>query len=115
MLEVMNTVMMLAEKHKVVLAEHGQTPEILEDGYQWQDQLRGADTVQETKKVDRNSDTEERDLTFENIYDRINQINRVGRATFRNDPVKRELFRSPWPRVASRKKKQDENNPEVAE
>lgn len=100
MLEVMQTIIHLAEKHAAKLAEYGQTTSIIAEGRQLMQDLRAADLSQEAQKEKRSSQAEQRDEIFAEIYDQINDINRIGRAVYDNDPVKKAYFKSPWPRAA---------------
>jgi aryl-alcohol dehydrogenase-like predicted oxidoreductase len=99
MLEVMQTIVHLAEKHADALAEYGQTTAIIAEGHQLMQDLRAADLSQEAQKDKRSSQTERRDEIFAEIYDQINDINRIGRAVYDIDPVKKAYFKSPWPKA----------------
>ena len=97
MMPVMETLIKLAKKCQDQLASYGQTPEIMAQGSELLTALRGADAVQEIKKDDKRSATQERYQTFKGLYDTVNRINKIGRLVFENDPIKLALFESKWP------------------
>ncbi len=97
MMSVMKVLTALAETHKDVLANFGQTPEILAEGSVLLDDLRGADAVQEQQKDSKRVATEERHQVFQKLYDTVNRINKVGRIVFQDDPANRSRFDSKWP------------------
>jgi len=97
MMPVMETLIKLAKKYQDQLASYGQTPEIQAQGSELLTALRGADAVQEIKKDDKRSATQERYQTFKGLYDTVNRINKIGRLVFENDPIKLALFESKWP------------------
>ena len=74
----------------------GQTPAILAEGSVLLGQLRLADNDQELKKVYKKKATQLRHEEFNNLYDTVNKINKVGRTIYKNDPVNYVLFESPW-------------------
>lgn len=87
-----------ASTHAAALAECGQTEQDLTDGATLRKALGTADTAQETAKVTSTSETETRKKRFLVLYRRVNRINRDGRRVFKDDPEKRVLFKSPWPK-----------------
>lgn len=58
--------------------------------------LRAADQAQEHQKEDNLAAGRERVELFRTLYHKINRINRAGRTAFRDDPVKKTRYRSPW-------------------
>ncbi len=97
MMSVMPLLIELADKHQAVLADHGQTPEILAQGPTVLADLRTADAAQEVRKVEKLQATQARYELFLRLYDTITRINKVGRLVFRDDPVHLALFESKWP------------------
>ncbi len=98
MLPIMEGLVKLATKHAKDLAEAGQTPEELQVGVDLLEELRAADARQEEKKDLNLEATQERVEAHQNLYDKVNQINKAGRRLFRNDPISLASFRSPWPK-----------------
>lgn len=98
MMPVMEMIIQLATDHHEQLAAFGQTDAIRDQGPELLNQLKQADQVQELKKDGKLSATQERYKQLENIYNLVNNINMVGQFVFANDPAKRRLFESKWPR-----------------
>ncbi len=96
MMPLMESLIKIATKHAAKLEEVGQTPEKLTEGTELLQALRRADAVQEDKKAANLAATQERIVAHQNLYDKVNQINRAGRFLFAKDPTRRVLYRSPW-------------------
>ena len=96
MMPVMETLYNIANQYQTQLATYGQTPEIVEQCTVLLNSLREADAVQESKKDDKKSSTQDRYIKFNVLYDMVNRINKIGRLVFENDPVKLPLFESKW-------------------
>ena len=71
------------------------------EGEAFLEALRNKDLAQELFKVTKGFKTRHRQILRRQIYDTVNDITRTGRRVYRNDPEKRALFRSPWPRNRS--------------
>ncbi len=52
---------------------------------------------QETMKKNRPQYTRERVAAYQKLYDRVNEINKVGRKVYADSPADLEVFKSPWP------------------
>jgi len=102
-MNLMETLVKVAEKYQTQLAPHGQTPEVLAQGLELLNQLRSADTAQEIKKEEKTTATKERNEKFLLLYETVNKINKVGRLVFKDDPIKRALFESKWPAPGTKK------------
>ncbi len=96
MIPVMEKAIKLANDHHAELALVGQTDEIRDRGAALLNSLKQADNVQELKKGDNLSATQDRHQQMKEIYDITNRINFTGRLAFHNDPVRKALFRSKW-------------------
>ena len=102
MMAVIEVLLALADKYKTELASFGQTPQFFTEGEQYLAELRAKDTVQELQKETKQQATQERYVQFQELYNRVNKINRVGRLVFKNDPIRMALFESKWPRRGTR-------------
>lgn len=96
MIPVMEKAIKLANDHHVELSAVGQTDAIRDRGAELLDSLKQADKVQELKKDDNRSATQERHQQMETLYETTNRINFSGRLAFHDDPVRKALFRSKW-------------------
>ncbi len=94
MMEVLRIIIDLANLYNVQLAEVGQTAEIIAEGEVLLEILRQKDDVQESKKDNKKSATQERYELFKYLYDTVNKLNKAGRKLFANDPVRLALFKS---------------------
>lgn len=97
MMVTMPALLELAQNHNNVLANFGQTPEFIQNGTQFLESLKSADQLQEQKKSLKQSVSEERHILFNELYETINKINKVGKMVFVNDSAKAVLFKSNWP------------------
>ncbi len=97
MMNVMKILLQLANKYNETLVNNGQTAEVLARGNELLDDLRAADSAQETQKVGKTAATQDRHQHFLGLYDTVNRINKIGRLVFKDDPAKRALFKSKWP------------------
>lgn len=97
MIPAMEQAIQVAEEYHDKLQEVGQTDEDIEEGKELRTRLRAGDGKQELKKIENLSDTRIREEMFGSLYDRVNQINRVGRDLFADDPAKLARYQSPWP------------------
>jgi hypothetical protein len=107
MKKVMTTLIEIAKKYPVELAEEGQTPEILAQGDELLNELRETDLTQETQKAGKPLLTQDRYQKFLHLYKTTNKINRVGRSVFKSDPLKRAMFASRWPKAAASPKAEE--------
>ncbi len=97
MMVVMEGLVDLAERYKDALAPFGHSEEIINQGKQLLADLRLKDKQQELKKAHKDSATRGRRKHFQEIYQKTNMINKVGRLVFKDDPSIQSLFESKWP------------------
>ncbi len=95
---VMKVLISIADQYKTELANFGQTAEKLAMGSELLNLLRVTDSTQELNKDEKKMATKDRNQQYINLYDMVNEINRIGRIVFKNDPVKLALFQSKWPK-----------------
>ncbi len=101
MMYVLETLLLLADTHKEILANFGQTDAVLVQGAQCLADLRAKDAAQEVQKDEKRKATLERHQKFQGVYDTVNKINRVGRLVFAGDATNLALFATKWPRSGS--------------
>ncbi len=97
MLEVIPNICNLIDKYEAKLKEKGMT-----DGYKQQGETLLAEidklnNDQETLKKNRPQYTQERVAAYQKLYDRVNEINKVGRKAYTESAADLEVFKSPWP------------------
>jgi len=97
MLVTMLALLELAQNHNESLANFGQTPEFIQEGTEFLESLKSIDKLQEQTKSSKQSVSEERHILFNELYETINKINKVGRMVFADDGAKLVLFKSNWP------------------
>ena len=93
---VMETIISIAIEHETILANFGQDAVILAEGTTLLNELREADKNQQHKKVHKKEATQIRHIYFNRLVDYVNNVNKIGRIVFKNDPAKYVLFESPW-------------------
>ena len=99
--QMMNTLpalLELAQNKSDTLAGYGQTPEFIQTGEDLLQSLIKIDQIQEQTKAEKRSLSKERHSLFNQLYETINKINKVGQMVFAADSAKLELFRSNWPK-----------------
>lgn len=96
MLPLMETVIKIAENNFEDLQNCGLTKETIEQGRAEAQNLRTANKLQKQKKAENKLLTKERTHIFEQLYETVNRINKVGRMVYKTKKYERELFASPW-------------------
>ncbi|HKJ66384.1 MAG TPA: hypothetical protein VKA68_00365 [bacterium] len=97
MLVVMPTLLDLLEQLEEGLAQNGELEEFKSEGSAALETLQNRELTQELYKVEKGEQARHRQVLRRRIYDTVNDINKTGRRVYRNDPEKRDLFRSRWP------------------
>ena len=62
-------------------------------------------------KTNRPEYTQERVVAYQKLYDRVNEINKVGRAAYVDCAADSEVFKSPWPVSGKKETKKGEVPP----
>jgi len=96
MMDLMETIIRLSEKHQKALARVGLTPAVIQEGKDLLQDFQDADADQEIKKVERPATTVERHDAHQRVYDLSNVVLKAGRRVFKDNPTIYKLFRSPW-------------------
>jgi len=96
MLVTMQALIALAQSNNTQLSNFGQTAEFLQQGADLLELLKTADSIQENTKITKRSVSEERHILFNELYETINKINKVGQMVFASDLAKKELFKAKW-------------------
>lgn len=97
MMMVMPTLFSLIDELEANLDGDGDLADFRAEGAADLETLRNKELAQELFKVDMGTQARHRQVLRRRIYDTVNDINRTGRRVYRNDPEKRNLFRSRWP------------------
>ena len=113
MVVVMDVIIRELQRHHDVLQGSGQTQEYLDEGPRLLKQLKKQNSIQEGKKVENHSDTEERRQLLNQVYKTTNFINKCGRKQFRNEPAIKAVFKSPWKRLEARRRAAGETDTDV--
>ena len=108
MMPLMETLIEIAIELEGGLTEDGEPPELAADGIELLAALRASDHDQETKRVDNLAATQERTEAFQNLYDKVNRINRAGRVVFKGNPAKLARYRSPWYKYRTQRRRDEE-------
>lgn len=96
MLVTMQALIALAQTNNLQLTAFGQTEEFVQQGTDLLELLKTNDSLQESSKVTKRSISEERHILFNELYETINKINKVGQMVFASDFAKLELFKVKW-------------------
>ena len=96
MLEVIPNICNLIDKYAAKLKEKGMPDDYKQQGLTLKDDLDKLNNDQETMKKNRPQYTRERVAAYQKLYDRVNEINKVGRKVYADSPADLEVFKSPW-------------------
>ncbi len=98
MIPLFETLLRIAEKNKDKLSKLGLTQDVIQQGKGLHDRLTQTVYEQENYKIENKNITIERNKKYNELYDIINNINKVGRLVFKHEPAMKILFKSPWKR-----------------
>jgi len=96
MLEVIPNICNLIDKHEAKLKEKGMPDDYKLQGLTLKAEVDQLNKDQETMKKNRPQYTQERVAAYQKLYDRVNDINKVGRTAYADSAADLEVFKSPW-------------------
>jgi hypothetical protein len=96
MLEIIPNICNLIDKHAAKLKEKGMPDDYKQQGQTLAASIDKLNNDQETMKKNRPQYTQERVTAYQKLYDRVNEINKVGRTAYADSAADLEVFRSPW-------------------
>ena len=96
MIDLLPNVFKLLTKYKTDLTD--MQPDFISTGEAYLTNLNAKNTVQKAKKKDDTKYTAARKAADSVLYEKVNEINEAGNRAYKNDPVMKKLFKSPWPR-----------------
>ena len=103
MLILMATLIKISQKYLHKLKDYGQNIDEIQKGINLKDNLFQSNNQQELKKEDKKRLTKLRKETFLKLYETVNNINKIGRIHFINEPAQKELFSCPWKKMSNKK------------
>lgn len=97
MLEVIPNICNLIDKYGTKLKEKGMPDDYKQQGQTLAATIDKLNNDQEAMKTNRPQYTQERVAAYQKLYDRVNEINKVGRKAYADSAADLEVFKSPWP------------------
>ena len=96
MLVVIPSICSLIEKHEAELKGKGMPDDYKQQGLTFKTELDELNNEQEKLKKNRSAYTQERVAAYQKLYDKVNEINKVGRQAYADSAADLEVFKSPW-------------------
>lgn len=96
MIDLLPNVFKLLTKYKTDLTDMQE--DFISTGEAYLTDLNAKNTVQKAKKKDDTKYTAARKSADAVLYEKVNEINEAGIRAYKNNPVMKKLFKSPWPR-----------------
>lgn len=96
MIELLPHIFDLLNKYKTDLTDL--QADFISTGESYLEDLNNKNTVQKVKKKDDTKYTAARKAADAVLYEKVNEINEAGNRAYKNNPVMKKLFKSPWPR-----------------
>ena len=96
MIDLLPNVFKLLTKYKTDLTDLQE--DFISTGEAYLTDLNAKNTVQKTKKRNDTKYTAARNAADSVLYKKVNEINEAGNRVYKNNPVMKKLFKSPWPK-----------------
>jgi len=96
MIDLLPNIFKLLNKYKTDLTD--MPPDFITTGEAYLTDLNAKNTEQKTKKKNDTKYTAARQAADSVLYEKVNEINKAGNRAYKNDPVMKKLFKSPWPK-----------------
>lgn len=97
MITLMPSLIQISKQHQSLLKTVGQTEAVIQEGETLLTQLKATNEAQEQYKFSRPTITSQRRQLFKDLYDKVNEINRIGQTIYGTDSPDGLPFRSNWP------------------
>ena len=112
MIDLLPNVFKLLTKYKTDLTDMQE--DFISTGEAYLTDLNAKNTVQKAKKKDDTKYTAARKAADSVLYEKVNEINEAGNRAYKNNPVMKKLFKSPWPRKGNGGTGEDKTPPPPA-
>ncbi|MDP1994121.1 MAG: hypothetical protein Q8K40_02635 [Ignavibacteria bacterium] len=109
MIDLLPNVFKLLTKYKTDLTD--MQVDFISTGEAYLSDMNAKNTVQKAKKKDDTKYTAARKAAGSVLYEKVNEINEAGNRAYKNDPVMKKLFKSPWPRKGNGGGEEDKTPP----
>ncbi len=96
MIDLLPNIFNLLNKYKTDLTD--MQPDFIATGEAYLADLNAKNTQQKTKKKEDTKYTAARRAADLIVYEKVNEINKAGNRAYKNNPVMKKLFKSPWPK-----------------
>lgn len=112
MIELLPHIFDLLNKYKTDLTD--MQADFIPTGEAYLKDLNDQNTVQKVKKKVDIKYTASRNVADSILYEKVNEIYKAGNRAYKNDPVMKKLFKSPWPRKGKGGSGEDKTPPPPA-
>jgi len=109
MIDLLPNVFKLLTKYKTDLTD--MQGDFISSGEAYLTGLNAKNTLQKAKKKNDTKYTAARKAADAVLYEKVNEINEAGNRAYKNDPVMKKLFKSPWPRKGNGGDDEDKTPP----
>lgn len=109
MIELLPHILDLLNKYKTDLTDL--QADFISTGEAYLTDLNAKNTVQKVKKKGDTKYTAARNVADSILYEKVNEIYKAGNRAYKNDPVMKKLFKSPWPRKGNGGSGEDKTPP----